>query len=206
MDGVKYPRTRHLPWSKGATSDDKWMDCSALKGQLIVITEKMDGENTTMTPSRVYARSLDSVHHDSRSYIKGLHASIKANIPDDMRICGENLYARHTIEYNDLTSYFQVFSAWFEDVCLDWSTTLEWCELLGLTTVPVIFEGLFDETWLKELASSFPRSKEGYVVRLRGAFKLADFSSCVGKYVREGHVQTNEHWMHNKIVPNRLKS
>lgn len=205
MDGVKYPRTRHLPWSKGATSDDKWMDCSALEGQLVVVTEKMDGENTTMTPSRVYARSLDSIHHESRSYVKGLHAAIKADIPDDMRICGENLYARHSIEYNDLATYFQVFSIWDKDTCLGWKTTCEWCDALGLVTVPVIAEELFDEDRLRKLAASLSKDKEGYVVRRSYPFKLANFGLYVGKYVREGHVQTDKHWMHNKVIPNRLK-
>ncbi|EJC67123.1 hypothetical protein Rleg5DRAFT_2853 [Rhizobium leguminosarum bv. viciae WSM1455] len=45
----KYGRTYHLPISPGATSDDKVM--TKLDGLMIadlVITEKMDGENTTI--------------------------------------------------------------------------------------------------------------------------------------------------------------
>lgn len=46
MEKRKYPRTPHLPWSPGATSDDKYIqDLNSFKGRKIVITEKMDGEN-----------------------------------------------------------------------------------------------------------------------------------------------------------------
>lgn len=46
MEKYKYPRTRHLPSSPGATSDDKFIsDFSGFKGKKVVITEKMDGEN-----------------------------------------------------------------------------------------------------------------------------------------------------------------
>jgi len=49
MNNDKYPRTYHLPYSPGATKDDKklqagWFDNFA--GQEIVITSKLDGENT----------------------------------------------------------------------------------------------------------------------------------------------------------------
>ena len=48
---MKYPRTYHLPWSPGTTADDKklsgdWFDM--YKGKEIVITEKLDGENTAI--------------------------------------------------------------------------------------------------------------------------------------------------------------
>lgn len=45
----KYGRTFHRPISPGATSDDKIM--SSLDGLMVedlVVTEKMDGENTTI--------------------------------------------------------------------------------------------------------------------------------------------------------------
>ena len=48
MDSPKYNRTYHFPWSQGATNDDKIAtDMSRLIGNPIVITEKMDGSNTS---------------------------------------------------------------------------------------------------------------------------------------------------------------
>lgn len=46
MKQYKYPRTPHLPWSPGATSDDKYISSfESFRGKQIVVTEKMDGEN-----------------------------------------------------------------------------------------------------------------------------------------------------------------
>lgn len=46
---IKYLRTLHLPTSPGAASDDKILqDLSVLDNKIWVITEKMDGGNTTM--------------------------------------------------------------------------------------------------------------------------------------------------------------
>lgn len=45
----KYGRTFHLPISRGATSDDKIMSSlDGLEVHDLVVTEKMDGENTTI--------------------------------------------------------------------------------------------------------------------------------------------------------------
>jgi hypothetical protein len=49
MKYIKYPRTYHVPWSEGATNDDKInKDMSSFYGKNVVITEKMDGENIVM--------------------------------------------------------------------------------------------------------------------------------------------------------------
>ena len=56
----KYPRTYHLPYSPGTTSDDRILHGEWFKhyeGKEIVITEKLDGENTAMTRDDVYART-----------------------------------------------------------------------------------------------------------------------------------------------------
>ena len=47
---------------------------------------------------------------------------------------------------------------------------------------------------------------EGYVVRTTVGFGYADFATHVAKVVRENHVQSDEHWMHQPIVPNGLAS
>lgn len=66
----KYPRTLHLPWSLGSTSDDKFMsNVEHFNGKRIIITEKMDGENTNMYSDKIHARSIDSNHHDSRNWV-----------------------------------------------------------------------------------------------------------------------------------------
>jgi hypothetical protein len=68
---TKYPRTFHLPWSLGATSDDKVVpSVSHFEGRQVVVTEKMDGENTTLYRDHIHARSLDSKGGEDRAWVK----------------------------------------------------------------------------------------------------------------------------------------
>lgn len=202
---TKYPRTPHLPWSPGATSDDKWVDTLEMfQGQEIVITEKMDGENTTMYPDHIHARSIDSRHHPSRSWVKSLHHRVAHLIPQGWRVCGENMYARHSIGYDTLPSYFLMFSIWDDEGrCLGWDETEEWSELLGLELVPVWYRGPWDEARVRAIAPDL-ETQEGYVVRTAQGFTLEGFATSVAKWVRAGHVQTETHWMHAEVVPNGL--
>ena len=187
---IKYPRSMHFPWSGKTTDDDRMLrDAKHFEGKEVVVSLKMDGENSSLYRDYFHARSIDGNSHASQSYVKNLHYKIAYNIPEDWRLCGENLYAKHSIKYNNLKSYFMLFSIWNErNECLDWDETLEWAELLGLETVPVIYEGIWDEDKIK----SFSNIKEyngdlveGYVVRVRSGFSYGDFRISVAKYVSE---------------------
>ncbi len=190
---VKYPRTYHFPFSQGFTSDDKVLkSIEHFIGKEIVMTEKRDGENSTIAKEYTHARSLDSVNQPYRHWLKGLWSTIQYDIPDEWRICGENLYAKHSIHYTDLTTYFEVFSIWNENnMCLSWNDTEDWCKLLGLTTVPVIFRGIFDENFLRNYKFDTEK-QEGYVVRLADSFSYDDFDKSIAKFVRAGHISNNK--------------
>jgi hypothetical protein len=100
---VKYPRTHHLPWSPGASEDDRFLErLDGLEGREIVVTVKMDGEHATLYRDHLHARSLEPSRHASRSWLRGFHARIAADIPEGWRVCGENLYAQHSIAYREL--------------------------------------------------------------------------------------------------------
>jgi hypothetical protein len=201
----KYPRTPHLPWSPGATSDDIFAaNLSHFEGQEVVVLEKMDGENSSLYHDYFHARSLDGRHHPSRNWVKGLHGQIAHLIPPGWRLCGENLYARHSIAYENLQSFFYLFSLWDErNHCLDWDETLDWAALMDLATPPAFYRGPWDEVYLRSLEVDTTRC-EGYVVRTVQGFAYEDFTCHVAKWVREAHVQSDSHWMHLAIVPNRL--
>src|SRR3954466_10688581 len=84
---VHYPRTPHLPWSPGVTPDDvRAGDLSGLRGREVVVTEKLDGENTTLYADGLHARSLDSAHHPSRAWVKALHGRIAGSIAPGWRV------------------------------------------------------------------------------------------------------------------------
>ncbi|MEW2415449.1 RNA ligase family protein [Streptomyces sp. NPDC046866] len=199
-----YPRTPHLPWSPGAAADDvRAGSLAGFAGREVVVTEKLDGENTTLYADGLHARSLDSGHHPSRAWVKGLQGRIGSGIPAGRRICGENLYARHSLPYEDLDSWFYGFSVWDADQCLDWDRTVRFLHGLGIPVPRVLWRGVFDERALRRLRLDTSR-QEGYVVRTTAGFARADFGRCVAKWVRGGHVQTDTHWMYAAVVPNGL--
>lgn len=201
----KFPRIPHCPWSDGQTSDDKTLkSCDHFLGKRVVASLKMDGENFSLARGYCHARSLDSRDHVSRSWIKQLHGNIKSEIPEGWVIAGENLFAKHSIKYNDLRSYFYVFGIWEGNEYLAWDDVKDFAGILGLETVDVIWHGEWDEEKIKKI--QIDRStQEGYVVRNEGPFRREDFGENICKYVRANHVQTSSHWMFAATEKNELK-
>lgn len=216
MSSPKYNRTPHLPWSPGKGSDDKVAkDLSSLLGQPIVITEKMDGSNTSLENDGCYARThAGPPTHKSFDGLKALHASIQYDIPKNHQYFGEWLYAKHSIHYTRLPAHFLMFAARFIDngMWANWSWVADRAEEMGLVTVPVLWTGIVkNERELEELTISLASrasycggEREGVVVRLYDSFPDELFSNHVMKYVRENHVQTTEHWKDQEIIRNIL--
>jgi len=207
---IKYPRTYHLPWSPGITNDDRMMpNTKALESEEIIVTEKMDGENTTLMNHKhnpaLHARSINGYQpHESRNWMKKFHSIIGSEIPLYWRLCCENMYAEHSIHYEGLATYALGFAIWNDrNEILAWKDTLEWFDLLGINSVPVLYEGPWNEDLLRNLQLG---NKEGYVVRVTGPIKYSEFRYKVGKFVRTNHVQTTRHWLKGNVKPNELYS
>jgi len=203
----KYPRTMHLPWSPGWTKDDRVLkSTNHFLGQEVVVTEKMDGENTTLGRDYTHARSTSSGNHISRHWLKQFHSTFGYNLPDYLRICGENLYAQHSIAYENLPSYFLAFSVWERELCWHWDDTVDYVEKLGLSMVPILWRGIWDEKKIVKITEQLDLSKqEGVVVRRVNAFSVEDFSLHLAKWVRSDHVTTDEHWLNKPVIPNKLR-
>jgi len=215
MNNDKYPRTYHLPYSPGATKDDKklqsgWFDNFA--GREIIITEKMDGANTSFSTQDVYARSHGAPTRDpwSRNLwdpSDGLYWRIKPLIGEDELIFGENLYAEHSIHYNRLPAYWFMFAQYDKqsNCWASWDDVKYWAQILDVPTVPELWRGIIhSESELEQLVlkfvkepSTFGEEKEGVVVRLANSFPEEEFSHSVCKWVRPNHVQTDVHWTRN---------
>lgn len=202
----KYPKTPHMPFSETITSDDKKLNnMNHFNNREIVITEKMDGENTTIYRDYYHARSLDSIHRDYHSWLLLYMRKFQYILSSNARICGEYLYAKHSIEYNNLLNYFQVFSIWEDEKCLDWESTKNICDKQELTMVPELYIGIYNEDVVKRIAKEvIDRGGEGIVIRSTASFNYDDFDKNVAKYVRANHVQTDEHWTKGKIERNKL--
>lgn len=209
VEWVKYPRTAHVPWTDTLQADDRVMAIPSIwRDGLVVATEKMDGENTSIYRDHIHARSVDSLHHDSRSWVKTWAAGWQHELPPGWRVCGENLYAQHAIAYTELPSFFLGFSIWNADNhCLSWSETQEWFTLLGITSVPVLYQGPYNEVRLRSVATTiWCRSHEGYVIRPADGFSYQAFASVVAKYVRPNHQQSIKHgFRYQRVTPNRMQ-
>ncbi len=219
MDSPKYNRTFHFPFSPGATNDDKIAtSMDRLIGVPIVLTEKMDGSNTSLEKDGCFSRTHSGPPtHASFDQLKALHASVKYLIPDTIQLFGEWCYALHSIAYTELPGYFLLFNvrdlSMSSPIWFPWKEVEEVAEEFGIPTVPVLFKGtVSSEKELKDLVESFMNQpsacggiREGVVARVAKSFIDDDFSDCVMKCVRSNHVQTSEHWKDQEIIRNRLK-
>lgn len=206
----KYPKSWHLGYSEKTSSDDKQhQNDRHFNGKNVVVTIKMDGENTTIYNNTSHARSMDSnIDSEDRRWIESLRISkVENNIPINYRICGENMFWKHTCAYDDLESMFLAFSIWDGDTCLSWDGTKMWCKLLGLSIVPVLYEGIYDKDIILNRFSEYIKNNkdvEGFVVRIEDEFNISDFSNSLSKYVRKSFVIPSQHWRYSKKIPNKL--
>jgi hypothetical protein len=206
---VKYPRTYHVHWSKMGKDDRQLANDDCFKGKRVIGSLKLDGENTSMYKDYIHARSLDSNSHPTRDWVKGLWSRMSYLLDDNMRVCGENLYAVHSVEYRDLPSYFMAFSVWMDNQCLSWDETTDYCKVLGLEVVPVIYDGIYNKEAIIKSFAPYEKSHEGYTIRLADSFTYADFRRSVAKYVRPEFRQvvnnSHGHWISQKIKTNWIK-
>jgi hypothetical protein len=214
---TKYSRTPHVSFSPGATSDDKRLASNDhFLGKEIVITSKVDGSNVCLTNEHCFARSHNSApKHPSFDLFKQIHSQIKHSIPENLFIYAEYAFARHSIAYTQLPSYLLIFNILDTqtDTWLSWDDVDLVVASLQLTTVPVLWRGVLgSERALQSKIEALAGQKEfgvdereGVVVRLAASFPKSEFGVSMGKWVRQGHVQTDEHWMHQAITRNRLK-
>jgi len=209
---MKYPRTYHLPFSPGATKDDKklqgdWFDF--YRDKKIVFTEKLDGENTCLCQSGVFARSHSAETRSPWSINlwgqDGLYWRIKNSIGDNEEIFGENLYGEHSITYDKLLNYFHIFAANDGERWYSWDEIVEMAFILDVPHVPELYtcEAESDKQIEEIIAdlmkqpSTYGKEKEGIVMRITDSFAIDYFPHYVCKYVRPNHVQTDEHWTRN---------
>ncbi|WP_420150229.1 RNA ligase family protein [Spirosoma sp.] len=215
MISRKYGRTYHYPFSPGTTSDDRinhqtQEDLSRI--DVLIHTEKLDGENNCLNRYGVFARSHAAPTQTPWTrHLRDRWERIKHEL-GDLEVFGENLYAVHSICYRRIDAYFYVFAVRENEKWLSWEETEFYAQLLNFPTVPVLaiqkqpFSFTEVEAAVTELATlpgtfeSFDYQTgekctcEGIVTRNAGAYSVDDHQHNVFKYVRRGHVKTDEHW------------
>ena len=211
----KYGRTYHYPFSPGTTSDDRiqhhyWEYLQKIP--TLIHTEKLDGENNCLSKHGVFARSHAAPTTSPWTESLRHFWQLAKHDLGDLEIFVENLYAIHSIEYRKLEHHFYVFGIREDDHWLSWEETEFYANMLDLPTVPVIkieqkpenqqqFEkeilelvkgtGKFDTY---DVYDKTQVTMEGIVSRNADGYAVDDFAQNVFKYVRKGHVKTDEHW------------
>lgn len=205
---VKYPKIPHLPWSLADNSDTKIARTENFAQMTkVVVTEKLDGECTTLYTDIVHARSCNG---DVDSWMKAYHAKFKHLIPYGYRIVGENVYAKHSIFYDSLDTYFYVFAVFKDSLCLSWEDTVNFCKQLQLHMVPVLYMGNWEISNVMKIhdqcftgKSRFGDEQEGYVVRNFDGWFMTEHHQNIAKFVRPNHVK-GTHWKYREMIPNEL--
>lgn len=214
----KYGRTFHFPFSPGTTSDDRiqhdyWQYITGI--EQLIHTEKLDGENNCLSRYGVFARSHAAPTTSPWTESLRRYWQLIKNDLGNLEIFLENLYAVHSIAYRNLDHHFYVFAVRDNNQWLSWEETCFYAGMLDLPVVPLIkcqhtpavkatFEqeildivsgqGAFDAL---DAATGLPATMEGIVTRNANGFPVTAFSQNVFKYVRKGHVKTDEHWTRN---------
>lgn len=207
LDAIKYPKTFHFDFSGSLINDDRELESTkGFEGKRVIVTEKLDGENASIYNGYYHPRSVTDDGHPSRNWLKGFKANFDYLIPEGWRVCGENVYAEHSIRYENLDTFFYVFNIWDKNnICFEWDKTVEYCKEWGLMHVPVLYDGVFDYDHIKQIYENLDFSKqEGIVCRVATSFHYDDFQKFTAKAVRPKHVATDEHWT-KTWKPNSLK-
>lgn len=218
MDTRKYGRTYHFPFSPGTTSDDRiqqdyWEYVQKMVA--VIHTEKLDGENNCINKYGVFARSHAAPSTSPwTSHLRQRWTLMKDDL-GDLEIFGENIYAVHSVAYEKIEHYFYVFAIRYRDEWLSWEEVCFYAAAFDMPVVPVLGvtklfgqESVFRDEVLGYIrcASVFgsidnltqnPCTMEGVVSRNTDSFPVAALGTNVFKYVRKGHVKTDEHWTRN---------
>lgn len=214
-----YPSTFHWPWSMTVHRNDRYhSDATFFLDRDVVITEKMDGGVATINKGNAYARSSDlPTNLPWFSYMKNRTVPKFYDMPPTTCVMGEDAYGIHSIVYDPLPDTFFLFHVLdrspendeMPTTAGDMFRSWEQCEIVAqqhdVLTVPVLYRGRF--TKLAQITEFFmdnirQRSiygpdREGFVIRDAGEFPFDSFGLYTAKFVREGHVQTDEHWTRN---------
>ena len=171
------------------------------------MTEKLDGENTTIYADATRMRAACRPATTRRARECGRSPAALPLAACGWRLRGKQ-YGRHSIAYDALPSYFQLFAVYDSgNISLSgmrrrggrsgWkSISCRCCTGASSTRLRV----------LSLLAAAFGPEREGVVVRWASAFAREEHVGADGKLVRKDHVKTDQHWMSAAVVPNRLAS
>lgn len=227
----EFPRTMHLPLEPNAQSDDKIAsvcDMELFLGSEINVEEKIDGANMgisiykgePLVRNRSHilrkgysVRKTPAQQQFSRVWTWLYENTEKINhvtkaVGGQISIYGEWLFAKHTIEYNQLPDWFVAYDIYSSDErkFIDPTLALKLLTNAGFETVKVVYQGTCNAEMLLKLrdgesayASNQPR--EGIYL------KSGDGQWCTGRYKMVAPwFKSNDNWNKQQLVKNKCSA
>lgn len=181
---MKYPRTPHLAGSRLQPGDEDLSQAafSQIQGRHLVIEEKIDGANSAVSFGPDGGLLLQSRGHYLTGGYRERHYDLMkqwANVHRDSfyRILGKRyimygewMYAKHSIYYDALPSYFMEFDIYDREkgLFLDTPSRRELTGQMPVSSVPVLACGEFQD--IGQVLGCLTQSRyirEGHMERLR---------------------------------------
>ena len=168
---MKYPKTHHIKGSKGVTEDDQ-VPLEDLPGDHLVIEEKLDGSMVSVSfeNRQVVSRCQMPARGESASmfnaWVAEKFTALEEVLGSRYIMFGEWLYAKHTVFYDKLPSYFMEYDI-YDRLERGWLSTDRRHALLlgtGIEHVPILAKAQkTDDLNLNDLIKpSLFRSEENF--------------------------------------------
>ena len=207
----RYPRTPHWPGSGTAGREERTVGSPAdFINTPVVISEKIDGANTRLFNGIALPRGSSSTV-PWLAMARKHHAWKLAGSPETGCIYAEDIYAVHSIAYGAVpedrtTMAFALLHCHqTEPRFATFDELQETCRILSIPLVPVIHRGTvgslqeMNQLIAREMGrpSALQGPREGLVIRRDTSFSPDQLHRHTCKFVRPGHVQTDQHWSRN---------
>lgn len=220
---LKFPRTPHLFKLPGTSIlGDRLVEPAEARRLLrlpAAVEEKVDGANLGLSvgaDGRVRAQSRGHFLKPGTPgqwqplwrWLSQREEGLRAALGTNLLLFGEWCYARHTVAYDALPDWFLAFDVYDRGAgrFLSRARRDALLEPLGLATVPLLAEGVFDEQALVRLLARSRLSRspaEGLYLR----WDEGDWLLARAKLVRPGWVPAGDgHWSKHPLETNRLAS
>lgn len=205
----RYGKTPHWPWSQTVHKDDRYHKTPEFfLNRDVIVEEKLDGGNATLFDGKVYARSTGGEAIQPWFCMAKKHHAWKTLQDTDWMYSGEEIYAKHAIEYGPVleTRTFYLFAVRNDSIYESWDNIvahasrldfgLPWFEKRRFSSCKEITEFFAHHQKHPEDLKNRPITGEceGFVIRNPDKFLVSEFHMNVCKYVRERHIQTDSRW------------
>lgn len=218
----KFPRTPHL-WGSGSTRDDRVLSLAETRAFLaepLIVEEKVDGSNlgvgfdestgalSVQNRGHVLGRGEHAQYSPLWPFLAERHDALFEALGTARILFGEWCYARHSVAYDRLPSYFLAFDLYDKSTgTFAARAALEQlAHRAGIATVPVLdYSARLADT--AAVAAMVGPSRVGSS-RAEGVYLRRETNgrlSARAKYVRPDFTAgISEHWASRPVTPNRL--